>query len=51
MRGSRKFCQMRFNFDRFFLVNEGRVDPNTTLNVPSSTRLQNALALRFAGVP
>ena len=31
MRGSRKFCQKGSNFDVFyFLVDEGRDDPNTT---------------------
>ena len=30
----RKFCQSGSNFDGFFLVNEGREDPNTTISGP-----------------
>ena len=37
MRGSRKFCQRGFNFDNvFFLVDQGRKVPNTTISWPSS---------------
>ena len=36
MRGSRKLCQRGFTFDVFFLVDERREDPNTTISVPSS---------------
>ena len=41
MRGSRKFCQKGSNFDDgffFFLVDDGREDPNTTTSGPSSAR-------------
>ena len=37
MRGPRKLCQERSNFD-FFLVDEGREDQNTTIGGPSSFR-------------
>ena len=44
MRGSRTFCQRGSNFDNvFFLVDEGRKDPNTTINGPSSARQRNAI--------
>ena len=37
MRGSRKFFQSGSNFDYvFFLVDDGREDPNTTISGPSS---------------
>ena len=38
MRGSRKFFQRGSNFDYvfFFLVDDGREDPNTTISGPSS---------------
>ena len=45
MRGSRKFCQRLF-----FLVDEGREDPSTTISGPSPARQQNAIQWRFAGV-
>ena len=32
MRGSRKFCQRGSYFDKVFLVDEGREDPNTTIS-------------------
>ena len=40
MRGSREFCQRGSNFDNvyYFLVDEGREDPNTTKSGPSWTR-------------
>ena len=38
MRGSRKFCQRGSNLDNFFLDDEGREGPNTTLSRPSSAR-------------
>ena len=47
MRGSRKFCQRGSNYDKFFLVNEGREDPNTTNSGPSSARQQNAIKMAF----
>ena len=31
MRGSKKFCQRGSDFDNFFLVDEGREDPNNTI--------------------
>ena len=43
------FCQRGSDFDNvffvvvFFLVNEGRDDPNTTISGPTSTRQQNAI--------
>ena len=49
IRGSRRFCQMGFNFDNirfsffFILVNEGREDPSTTISGPSPARQQNAI--------
>ena len=49
MRGSRKLCQRRSNFDfDFFLVDEGREDQNTTIDGPSSAR---SFKWRFAGGP
>ena len=55
LRGSRKICQMGSNFDNvfifYFLVDEGREDPSTTISEPSSTRQRNAIKWRFAGVP
>ena len=50
MRGSRKFCQRGSNFDNV-LVDEGKEDPSTTINGPSSARQRNAIKWRFAGVP
>ena len=40
MRRSRTFCQRG---SRFFLVDEGIEDPNTTINGPSSARQRNAI--------
>ena len=31
----------------FFLVDDGREDPNTTISGPSSTRQRNAIAMEF----
>ena len=36
MHGSRKFFQRESNFDYYFLVDELREDPNTTIKWPSS---------------
>ena len=48
MRGSRKFCQSGSNFDNvFFLVDEGREDPNTTISGPSLARQRNAIYMAF----
>ena len=33
MHGSRKFCQRGSNFDNVFLVDEGWVDPNSTISI------------------
>ena len=35
----------------FFLVDEGREDPSTTIRGPSSARQRNAITWRFTGVP
>ena len=43
MRGPRKFCP-------FFMFDEVRKDPNTTISRPSTTR-QRKVILRFAGGP
>ena len=47
MRESRKFCQKVPNlatfFFVFFLVDEGREGPNTTISGPSSASQQNAI--------
>ena len=52
MRGPRKFCQRGSNFESvFFLVDEGRKDPDTTISGPSSVRQRNAFKWRFAGGP
>ena len=40
-----------FFFLLFFLVDEGREDPSTTISGPSSARQRNAIKWRFAGVP
>ena len=50
MRGSRKFCQRGSKFD-FFLVDDGREDPNTTISGPSLACQQNAIKWQFAGMP
>ena len=47
MRGPRKFCQRGSNFDDVFLVDEGWVDPNSTISGPSSTRQRNAIYMAF----
>ena len=46
MCGSRKFCPRGSNFC-FFLVDEGREDPNTTISVLSLARQQNAIKIVF----
>ena len=50
MRGSRKFCQRRSNFDNVFclfwgafLVDEEREDPNTTISGQSSAHKRTPL--------
>ena len=43
MRGSRKFCQRGPNLTCFFLVDEGREGPNTTIIGPSSARQRIAI--------
>ena len=49
MCGSRKFSQRGSNFDNVFaLVDVGREDPSTTINVPSSGRHQNAIKCKFS---
>ena len=47
MRGSRKFCQRGSNFDKVFLVDKEREDPNTTFSWPSSARKRNAILMAF----
>ena len=52
MRGSRKFCQRGSNstltrFFKFYLVDEGKEDPNTTKGVPSSALQGNAISIVF----
>ena len=53
MCGSRKICQRGPTLTRvgFFLVDEGREDPSTTLTGPSTDRQRNAIKWRFAGMP
>ena len=46
MRRSRKFCQRGSNFD-FFLFDEGRKDPNTTISGPSMAGQRNAVQIAF----
>ena len=41
------FCQRGSNFDIFFLVDEGREDPNTTISGPSLACQQNAIKMAF----
>ena len=49
---SRKFCQRGSDFDNvFFLVDEGRDDPNTTISGPTSARQQTSLKWSFTVVP
>ena len=47
MRGSRKINRGGSNFDNvfllFFLIDEGREDPNTTISGPSFARQRNAI--------
>ena len=50
MRGSRKLCQGRSNFD-LFLVDEGREDQNTTIGGPTSARQRNAFRWRADNGP
>ena len=50
MRGSRQFCQRGSNCDNifsFFLVDEERKNPNTTLSGRSSARQRNAIEMAF----
>ena len=48
MRGSRKFYQRGFNFDKVFsLVDEGREVQNTTISGPSLARKRNAIEKAF----
>ena len=52
MRGSRKFCQRGSNIDNgfccfFFLVDEGRDDPNIIISGPSSASQRNAILVAF----
>ena len=42
-----EFCQRASNFDYFFLVDEGREDPNTTISGPSLARQRNAILMAF----
>ena len=57
MCGSRHFVRVDvtltlfFCFVVFFLVEEGRGDPNTTKSGQSSARQRNAIKRRFAGEP
>ena len=51
MHGSRTFCQRGSNFDNVLLCDEGREDPNTTINGSSLARQQNANCNGFAGEP
>ena len=58
MRGSRKFCQKRSNFDNvfffflsFFYDDEGNEDLSSTISGPSSGRQRNAIIWRSTGVP
>ena len=43
MRGSRKFCERGVQLRLYFLVDEGRKDPNTTISGPSLARQQNVI--------
>ena len=45
-----EFCKRGSNLTTFFLVDEGREDPNTTISGPSSARQQNAIKWLFARV-
>ena len=47
MRRSRKFNQRGSNFDVFFLFDEGRKDPNTTISGPSMASQRNAVQIVF----
>ena len=43
-----KICQRGSKFDVvFFLFNEGREDPNTTVSVPTTARQRNAINMSF----
>ena len=46
-RGSRKLCQRGSKFDKFFLADEGKEDPNTTLSGTSSAGQRNAIQMAF----
>ena len=43
MRGSRKICQRGSLTTFYFVVGEGREDPNTTISGPTSARQRNAI--------
>ena len=51
MRGTREFCQRGPKFDSFFfilsLVDEGRADPNTTINSILTARQRNVIKMAF----
>ena len=51
LRGSIKFCQRVSDFDVFFcfffLVDEGRDNPNATISGPTSARQRNAFEMAF----
>ena len=47
MRGSRKYCQRGSNSNNFFLVDEGREDPNSAKSGPSSARQRNGIEMAF----
>ena len=49
---SKKFCQRTTLLISFFLLDEGREDPNTTISGRISERQRNTIfEWRFAGVP
>ena len=46
MHRSIKFCQKVFSF-KFFLVDKGREDTNTSISGPSSARQRNTIKMAF----
>ena len=50
MCGSRMFCQRESNFDAFFLVDDGREDPNTTIGGPSASQCADDGPILNAGL-
>ena len=48
---SQKVLQVGVHFDNFFLVDDEREDPSTTISGPYSARQRNAIKWRFTGVP